>query len=57
MPFPGIAAANRAVLEAFEKAEAGGPLRDLEDVIAADAWARARAREWLDAHSGEGGST
>ena len=38
---------TRAVLEAFEKTEAGGALRDLDDVIAADAWARARAREWL----------
>jgi len=55
MPFPAIAAANGAVLEAFEKTEAGGPLRDLDDVIAADAWARARAREWLAAHAGEGG--
>ena len=29
--------------------EAGGALRDLDDVLAADAWARARAREWLAA--------
>jgi 1-deoxy-D-xylulose-5-phosphate reductoisomerase len=55
MPFPGIAAANQAVLDAFERTEAGGALRDLDDVIAADAWARARAREWLAAEAGEGG--
>jgi 1-deoxy-D-xylulose 5-phosphate reductoisomerase len=55
MPFPAIAAANGAVLEAFEKTEAGGALRDLDDVIAADAWARERTREWLAAHPGEGG--
>jgi len=55
MPFPGIAAANQAVLDAFERTEAGGALRDLDDVIAADAWARARTREWLAAEAGEGG--
>ena len=54
MPFPAIAAANAAVLETFEKTEAGGALRDLDDVIAADAWARARAREWLAAHGSAG---
>ena len=54
MAFPAIAAANAAVLEAFEKTEAGGALRDLDDATAADTWARARAREWLAAHPGEG---
>jgi 1-deoxy-D-xylulose-5-phosphate reductoisomerase len=54
VPFPAIAAANGAVLEAFEKTEAGGALRDLDDATAADAWARARAREWLAAHRADG---
>jgi 1-deoxy-D-xylulose-5-phosphate reductoisomerase len=54
IPFPGIAAANQAVLEGFERTEAGGRLRDLEDVVAADVWARARAREWITAEGGEG---
>jgi 1-deoxy-D-xylulose-5-phosphate reductoisomerase len=54
VPFPAIAAANGAVLDTFEKTEAGGAMRDLDDVIAADAWARARAREWFAAH-GNGG--
>ena len=48
-------AANEVAVEAFEKTEAGGALRDLDDVIAADAWARERTREWLAAHPGEGG--
>jgi hypothetical protein len=43
------------VLETFEKTEAGGTLRDLDDVIAADAWARERARESLS-EAGEGRS-
>jgi len=45
--FPAIAATNAAVLEAFE-GRAGSPsLAELGDVIEADAWARACAREWL----------
>jgi 1-deoxy-D-xylulose-5-phosphate reductoisomerase len=47
IPFPAIAAANEAVLEEFEKTEAGGELRSLEEVVAADGWARARARAWF----------
>jgi 1-deoxy-D-xylulose-5-phosphate reductoisomerase len=35
------------------KTEDRGTLRDLDDVIAADAWARARAREWLAAGGGK----
>jgi 1-deoxy-D-xylulose-5-phosphate reductoisomerase len=50
--FPAIAAANAAVLETFTASEAGGALRDLDDVMAADAWARARTREWLAAEGG-----
>src|SRR5262249_15709337 len=38
-----------------ERGEGGGGLRGLGEVTAADAWARARAREWLAAHPGEGG--
>ena len=52
MPFPSIAAVNAGVLETFFQSEAGGTLRDLDDVTAADAWARARAREWLAAERG-----
>ncbi len=46
--FPAIAEANAAVLEAHV-AKSGGRavVRDLDDVTEADAWARARAREWL----------
>jgi 1-deoxy-D-xylulose-5-phosphate reductoisomerase len=54
-PFPAIAAANAAVLDTFEKVEAGGALRDLDDALGADAWARARAREWFKAHGSSGG--
>jgi 1-deoxy-D-xylulose-5-phosphate reductoisomerase len=45
--FPEIAATNAAVLDAHVARAGGAPLRDLADVLAADAWARARAREWL----------
>jgi 1-deoxy-D-xylulose-5-phosphate reductoisomerase len=53
LPFPAIASVNTAVLEELSARADGGPLRDLDDVMAADAWARARAREWL---AGERGS-
>jgi 1-deoxy-D-xylulose-5-phosphate reductoisomerase len=46
-PFPAIAAANAAVLEAFAAQNAAARLGSLDDVLEADAWARARAREWL----------
>jgi 1-deoxy-D-xylulose-5-phosphate reductoisomerase len=46
IPFPHIAAVNEAVLAAHT-AHASGGLRDLDDVMRADAWARARAREAL----------
>jgi 1-deoxy-D-xylulose-5-phosphate reductoisomerase len=45
--FPAIAATNADVLEAHRGRAAAGPLGDLEDVLEADAWARARARERL----------
>jgi 1-deoxy-D-xylulose-5-phosphate reductoisomerase len=51
--FPRIAAANEAVLDAHVAAGGRAPLRDLRDVLDADAWARARATEWLG--SGAGG--
>jgi hypothetical protein len=35
------------VLEAHVRRSSPAPLRDLADVLAADAWARARAREEL----------
>ena len=53
MPFPRIAAANDAVLEAHLARSQAAPLRDLRDVLEADAWARARAREWLAAPAGD----
>jgi 1-deoxy-D-xylulose 5-phosphate reductoisomerase len=49
--FPGIAAANEAVLEAHVARGAGAP-RDLRDVLDADGWARERARDWLAACQG-----
>jgi 1-deoxy-D-xylulose 5-phosphate reductoisomerase len=50
--FPGIAAANAALLEEHAKATARPVLRDLADVTDVDAWARARAQEWLAAKEG-----
>ena len=47
VPFPAIAAANGAVLEAFEARAGSRTLAGLDDVIEADTWARACAREWL----------
>jgi 1-deoxy-D-xylulose-5-phosphate reductoisomerase len=52
MPFPGIARVNAAVLERFASREAGGALRDLEDVMDADGWARASALERLAVERG-----
>jgi 1-deoxy-D-xylulose-5-phosphate reductoisomerase len=45
--FPAIAAANAAVLEAFAARGGEQTLASLGDVMEADAWARAHAREWL----------
>jgi 1-deoxy-D-xylulose-5-phosphate reductoisomerase len=45
IPFPAIAARNSAVLEAHLARGGRGELRDLADVLEADAWARARAQE------------
>jgi 1-deoxy-D-xylulose-5-phosphate reductoisomerase len=49
IPFPAIAAANAAVLEAHVGRAGNAPLRDLDDVRHADRWARACAHDWLDA--------
>ena len=43
--FPSIAATNAAVLDAHFSRSGAGILRTLDDAQAADAWARARARE------------
>jgi len=45
--FPAIAAANAAVLDAHARRAGAGALRDLEDVMEADRWAREQAEEWL----------
>lgn len=45
--FPAIAAADAAVLDAHAARGGATRLRDLDDVAEADAWARARASEWV----------
>jgi 1-deoxy-D-xylulose-5-phosphate reductoisomerase len=50
--FPGIGDVNSAVLNAHLARSGTTPLRDLEDVIAADGWARARAGEWIESERG-----
>jgi 1-deoxy-D-xylulose-5-phosphate reductoisomerase len=45
--FPAIAAGNAAVLEAHVARAGGASLRDLDDVLEADRWARASAEAWL----------
>jgi 1-deoxy-D-xylulose-5-phosphate reductoisomerase len=45
--FPAIAATNETVLGAFLAGEAAAPLSELEDVLQADAWGRARAEKAL----------
>ena len=47
VPFGAIADTNAAVLEAHLARAAGQALRDLDDVLEADAWARESARELL----------
>jgi 1-deoxy-D-xylulose-5-phosphate reductoisomerase len=44
---PDIAAVNERVLDAYLAAHDGAALRDLDDVLTADAWARESAREAL----------
>lgn len=45
--FPDIASLNGAVLEAHLTEHAGQRVEALEEVVAADAWARGAASEWL----------
>ena len=45
--FPDIAHLNGAVLEAHLAEQAGQRVETLEEVVAADAWARGAASEWL----------
>jgi 1-deoxy-D-xylulose-5-phosphate reductoisomerase len=52
--FPEIARLNAAVLEAHLAEHTGLRVDDLEAVVAADAWARGAASEWLAKHAGEG---
>ena len=47
IPFPAIATANAAVLDAHVARAGAVALRDLKDVAEADAWGRDRARAWL----------
>ena len=53
--FPEIARLNAAVLEAFLAEHAGERVDDLASVVAADAWARGAASEWLAKHAGRAG--
>jgi 1-deoxy-D-xylulose-5-phosphate reductoisomerase len=50
--FPGIGEANAAVLNAHLARSGATRLRDLEDVLEADGWARVRAAEWIEAGGG-----
>jgi 1-deoxy-D-xylulose-5-phosphate reductoisomerase len=47
IPFPGIAAVNERVLDDYLTLHAGETIAELEEVLAADAWARSHAREAL----------
>jgi 1-deoxy-D-xylulose-5-phosphate reductoisomerase len=51
--FGRIAALNAAVLEAHAAQPRANRLGDLDDVMAADQWARSRAQEWLAQAGGE----
>ncbi len=50
--FPGIGDANTAVLNAHVAGSGATLLRDLQDVLEADGWARARAGEWIESGRG-----
>jgi 1-deoxy-D-xylulose-5-phosphate reductoisomerase len=50
--FPDISAVNERVLDDHLAARRGRPVASLEDILAADAWARRRAREALAEVSG-----
>jgi len=51
IPFGTLPEVNRAVLEAHLAERAGDKLERLDDVLEADAWARARARERVEQQS------
>jgi 1-deoxy-D-xylulose-5-phosphate reductoisomerase len=53
IPFPTIAKANEAVLDAHVSRADAVPLRDLEDAVEADSWARDCAHQWLATSGGE----
>ncbi len=53
IPFPAIAATNASVLETHVARAVPGAIRDLDDVLTADAWARAQARERLEGRRSE----
>jgi 1-deoxy-D-xylulose-5-phosphate reductoisomerase len=50
--FPAIAETNAAVLEDFLARDGSAPLGDLDDVLAADGWARRAAREKIATREG-----
>ena len=50
--FPGIGESNAAVLNAHLARTGATRLRDLEDVLEADGWARVRAAEWIETGGG-----
>jgi 1-deoxy-D-xylulose-5-phosphate reductoisomerase len=52
VPFPAIAATNEAVLASHLARPGAGSIGDLGAVLEADAWARARAGEEIERHSG-----
>ncbi len=54
--FPEIAALNASVLESHLSDHAGQRVDALDAVLAADAWARGAASEWLAKRDGDGGS-
>jgi len=53
IPFPGIAALNRSVLEAHIARSGAGRLGNLDDVMEADRWAREGAERWLAREGGD----
>ena len=54
--FPDIARLNAQVLEAHLAAHSGQRVDTLDEVVAADAWARGAATEWLAKHDSGSGS-
>ncbi len=55
--FPEIARLNSAILEAHLAGHAGQRVDDLDAAIAADAWARGAASEWLVKNEGDSDAT